>query len=182
MFINPKTAINNGWIKGDITDKHIQPNAIDFTLDRVFYINDAGGCAISEYGKRMRPQSEMTPLPVARSMYEIKDVPADMLGWRLDKASYDCMSNFYVEVPEGVAAYLIIRSTFNRNGLFVTSGLYDSGFKGHIGFVLHNVIGQTYLEQGVRVGQIIFVSSENAGVYAGGWNHEQGTHYGFGEK
>lgn len=176
MFINPKTAIDNGWIKGDITDKHIQPNAIDFTLDRVFCISD-GSCAIAEFGKRMRPQAEVTPFPIVRELYEIKDVPYTTEGWILHKGSYDCMSDFYVEVPEGVAAYLIVRSTFNRNGMFITSGLYDSGFKGHVGFVLHNMIGQAAVPKGTRVGQIIFVSSENAGVYAGGWNHEAGTHH-----
>lgn len=177
MFINPKTAIERGWIKGDITDTHIQPNAIDFTLDRVFFINPIGSCAITEFGKRMRPQQEVTVLPIKRQLYDIPNAPDDLYGWNLEQGSWDCMSDFYVEVPPGVAAYLIIRSTFNRNGLFITSGLYDSGFKGHIGFVLHNLLGHTTIQQGTRVGQIIFVSSENAGVYAGGWNHEQGTHH-----
>jgi hypothetical protein len=30
------------------------------------------------------------------------------------------MSNLFVDIPEGVAALLIIRSTFNHNGLFIT--------------------------------------------------------------
>ena len=91
--------------------------------------------------------------------------------------SYDGTSNIYLNLPENVAAQTIIRSTFNRNGIFLTSGLYDSGYKGHIGFALHNVAGYTKIEQGTRIGQIIFVRSESAGIYAGGYNHTEGTHY-----
>lgn len=178
MFINPKIAIENGWIKGNISDKHIQPNAIDFTLDRVFRIDPFCSCAITEQGKRMRGQAEVQPYPGSRELYNIEGIDPQTLIWNIEHGSWDCMSDLYVELPEGVAAQLIIRSTFNRNGMFLTSGLYDSGFKGHIGFVLHNVMnGISFIAKGTRVGQIIFVASENAGVYAGGWNHEQGTHH-----
>ena len=99
--------------------------------------------------------------------------------WSISSHSvYDGMSDIYVELPEGVAAMLIIRSTFNRNGLFLTSGLYDSGYKGHLGFALHNrADAQARVAPGTRVGQVIFVSSDSAGMYAGGWNHDQGTHH-----
>jgi deoxycytidine triphosphate deaminase len=141
MFINPKIAIEKGWIKGNIEDKHIQPNAIDFTIDKLFTIDDMP-FVISEQGKNMRGGSELSP----NERWEDRDY------WILEeRRSYDAMSNFYVELPEGIAALLIVRSTFNRNGLFVTSG-------------------------GTRVGQIIFVESENALMYAGGYNHAQGTH------
>jgi deoxycytidine triphosphate deaminase len=176
MFINPKHAIEKGWIKGNITDKHIQPNAIDFTLDRVFNIT-GDPCVVAEFGKSMRPQYERHPIPIERELYNILNAPTSVEGWILPQGSYDCMSDFYVQVPAGVAATLIVRSTFNRNGVFITSGLYDSGFQGHIGFVLHNLLGQVTVPIGTRVGQLIFVASENAGVYAGGWNHEIGTHH-----
>ena len=178
MFINPKHAIEQGWVKGIVNDKQIQPNAIDFTIDRVFQVDRHSSCAITETGKRMRGQKEVQPFPGSRELYNMGDVDPTTLIWNIERGSWDCMSDLYVEVPEGVAAQLIIRSTFNRNGLFLTSGLYDSGFKGHIGFMLHNVMeGVAFVAKGTRVGQIIFVASENAGVYAGGWNHEIGTHH-----
>lgn len=169
MFLNPKTAISEGWIKGIVDeDKQVQPNAIDFTLDRLFNIDNTI-FSISEEGKQMRGGDEMKPLVDPRN---------DLPYWRLATDSvYDGMSNIYVTLPEGVAAMLIVRSTFNRNGLFVTSGLYDSGFEGHIGFALHNRSAIAMVAQGTRVGQIIFVASESAGIYAGGWNHSEGTHH-----
>lgn len=170
MFINPKIAISEGWITG-IRDEEVQvqPNAIDFTLDRLFTIHSTNGFHISEEGKQMRGGSELTPLHDRREGVDY---------WRLDPNSvYDGVSDIYVKLPDGVAAMLIIRSTLNRNGLFLTSGLYDSGFEGHIGFALHNRSGYAYVGTGTRVGQIIFVQSENALMYAGGWNHTEGTHH-----
>jgi deoxycytidine triphosphate deaminase len=168
MFINPKIAIENNWIRGITNyEKQVQPNAIDFTLDMVFDIRHTE-FIISEEGKIMRSTAEH---------YSIEDRKTGMWFWHLNIGVYDGMSNVYVNIPEGVAALLIVRSVFNRNGIFITSGLYDSGFNGHIGFAIHNRIGPAKIATGTRIGQIIFVKSENALMYAGNWNHEQGTHY-----
>lgn len=169
MFINPNTAIAEGWITG-ITDpeKQVQPNAIDFTLDKLFNIGEAE-FVISEEGKQMRNSWERLPVP---------DRGSELEFWHLDPHSvYDGMSNIAVDLPEGVACELIIRSTFNRNGLFLTSGLYDSGYKGAIGFALHNRGASAKVGVGTRVGQIKFVTSDSAGSYAGGYNHDAGTHW-----
>lgn len=169
MFINPRVALQEQWISGLVDEeKQVQPNAIDFTLDKVFTINESNIFAISEGGKQMRGGIEHHP---------ITERSTGAQYWKLHQGVYDGMSNVYVKVPDGVAVMLIIRSTFNRNGIFITSGLYDSGFEGHIGFAIHNRCGQANIGVGTRIGQVIFVESENALRYAGGWNHEEGTHY-----
>lgn len=179
MFVNPRTAVDNGWViyaepneeqdEDFDWNKCIQPNALDFTLDKIFTIDNKAHFFISEEKKQMRGGREL-------------DIEYDALRqeqyWRLDANSvYDGMSKFYVTVPPGYAAYMIIRSTFNRNGIFITSGLYDSGFKGHLGFAIHNRSGNAFISPGTRVGQLVFVESDSVGVYAGGYNHEQGTHH-----
>ena len=170
MFIKPTVAIDKGWIKGDFTDKNVQPNAIDFTLDRLFSIHEHHTFVINEDKKEMRGGEKLNADFVLHG--------DDNMYWRLNPhTSYDGMSDFYVSVPEGVAALLIIRSTFNRNGIFLTSGLYDSGYEGHCGFALHNNSGVALISPGTRVGQIIFVDSESAKMYDGGWNHNVGTHH-----
>lgn len=170
MFINPKIAIDEGWISGiaDV-DKQLQPNAIDFTLDVVHEINVYNIFTISEGGKEMKGTSPFEP---------IKSRSDDQLFWFLRHSNvYDGMSDVYVNIPDGVAAMLITRSVFSRNGVFLTSGLYDSGFKGHIGFAIHVRQGDARVYTGTRIGQVIFVESENASQYVGGWNHKEGTHY-----
>jgi len=174
MIINPRRAIAEGWIKG-ITDedKQVQPNAIDFTLDELWSINN-NLAVISEGGKQMRGGGKSEPVPA-------RDGSGSY--WTLSPGVYDCLSDMYVEVPEGVAAQLVIRSTFARNGMFLVAGLYDSGFKGRIGFCLHvpqpmlaDIGPLTKIGAGTRVGQIIFVEASPSGVmYAGQYNHAVGT-------
>jgi deoxycytidine triphosphate deaminase len=175
-FVNPRKAIENGWITGiknEVTQ--VQPNAIDFTLDRLFSIQESNPFVIStdkttgKEVKQMRGGFERTP---------ITDRATNLDFFVVDpRTSYDMMSDIYIKVPEGYAALLVTRSTFVRNGLFIVSGLYDSGFEGHIGCVLHNLSGTTRIERGTRIGQVIFTESENAGKYSGGWNHGKGTFY-----
>lgn len=172
MFINPKHAIGEGWVRGiKNPEVQIQPNAIDFTLDRAFSIS-ANEFIIStdpttgKELKQMRGGSEIATSPDRRTNVEFFHLTAPM---------YDILSDIYVDLPEGVAALLVPRSTFARNGWWLVSGLYDSGFKGHVGCVIHQHVGTSKVEKGTRVGQIIFVSSENAKLYAGGYNHELGT-------
>jgi deoxycytidine triphosphate deaminase len=173
MFINPQTAIDNGWITGTFTDKNIQPNAIDFTLDKLFSIDHENCFIISEDEKHMRGGEEI------EADYDVEDFRH---WWPIDiRTSYDAMSSMYVKLPEGVAAMLIVRSTFNRNGLFITSGLYDSGYEGHIGFALHNLSGPTRIATGTRIGQIMFIPSDSAKMYDGGWNHGEDTNHSYTE-
>lgn len=182
MFISPQTAIEKGWIKrsdgAEISAESIQPNAIDFTIDRVFSaqyspapfkVSDVVADGVVKTVKEFPKFTEQTA-------YEDADPKFDRVPmWHLLPGSYDFLSDFYVEIPEGVAALLIVRSTFNRAGLFVTSGLYDSGFKGNIGAALHNNGGEAFVGKGTRVGQIIFVKSDSVGLYAGGYNAESGS-------
>ena len=168
MFIDPKVAIENGWVTGITNpDKQIQPNAIDFTLDRLFDINGDNDFVIDETGKKMRGGKEIVPVEMPRL--------SDRFWWKLDTGIFDGLSNVFVDLPEGVACLPVIgRSTFNRNGIFITSGLYDSGYKGHIGFAIHNWLGRAQIGIGTRIGQLAFVKSEEAGLYKGGWNHGEG--------
>jgi len=169
MFINPLTAIEQGWITGTFSDKNIQPNAIDFTLDKLFTIDHENAFILSEDDKYMRGGEEI----------EAEHDEEDGLHyWPIDiRTSYDGMSSMYVKLPEGVACMLIVRSTLNRNGIFITSGLYDSGYEGHIGFALHNISGPAKIATGTRVGQIMFIPSDSAKMYDGGWNHGKDTHH-----
>jgi hypothetical protein len=39
MYINPKTLIDGGIVKNVLSEKQIQPNAIDFSIDELFLID-----------------------------------------------------------------------------------------------------------------------------------------------
>lgn len=173
MIISPKVAIEQGWLtwNASITDidKYIQPNALDFDVASVALLDDRSDAFLSETNKKMRRQVPQTTI----EHEEYGTV------WRLLNGQvYDFSSNFHVKLPAGVAAKLIIRSTLNRSGIFLTSGLYDSGFNGHVAGALRVSGGDFYLAPNTRIGQIEFVRSEDSGkLYAGGYNHEAGTHW-----
>jgi len=158
MFINPQKAFKEGWITGVKDEAQIQPNAIDITADRLFAVNPSNHFSISKTDKLHRNRTEFVNPTI----------------WSLERGVYDVMSDCYVEMPEGVAGYLITRSTLNRNGVFVQSGLYDSGYKGPVQFMLYNLFGRTELSPHVCVAQFVFVESESSGKYSGGYNTEKG--------
>lgn len=173
MFISPKTAIDEGWLTwyDTITDieKYLQPNALDFDCASISLLDDRSDAFLTETSKRMRRLVPQNPIHHS----EAGDV------WYLRNGQcYDFSSNFHVKLPAGVAAELIIRSSLNRSGIFLTSGLYDSGFEGHIAGVLRIHGGDFHIAPNTRIGQIKFIRSEDSGkVYAGGYNHAAGTHW-----
>lgn len=170
MFINPRTAIKEGWVKYpewmsiEQQEKCLQPNALDWTVDDMSEINNQSWFAISENKKTMRDL--------------IKIHPNSVNCWSLSPGRcYDIMSDFYISVPAGIAALLITRSTFVRNGVFIQSGIFDSGYEGPAGAVLFNMGGSTLIEPHTRIAQIAFVKSESNGLYAGGYNTDAGVHW-----
>jgi deoxycytidine triphosphate deaminase len=172
MLISPKIAIKEGWVTWNevVTDieKHIQPNALDFDCARIFRPETYSDAYLSEKTKKIRKYVELTPDA------DIEGEPA----WSLiNGQAYDFSSNFHVTLPEGVAAQLIIRSTLNRSGVFLTSGLYDSGFVGQVAGMLRIANGLFFLAPNTRIGQIMFIKSDAGGLYAGGYSHAAGTHY-----
>lgn len=177
MMYSPKEAIAKGWItlpEGVSYDEVVQPNAIDFTLDQLFGVSKTTFVLAKNFTSHRGVQEEVEAKPVtfgkgAGDFFELAP-----------NTSYDAMSNFKVKLPEGVACTLIVRSSGNRNLMFITSGLYDSGYDNRIGFAIHNrSAGKAYLEKGVRIGQIIFHESKSEGLYAGQYNAPQaeGEHW-----
>mgnify|MGYP000143105634 CR=1 FL=1 len=163
MFINPKIAVAEGWIQGiRDSNKQIQPNAVDFTMDTLYLVNTEVA-HLSETGKTMRSHDVVAPIDGVWHMAHTR--------------VYEGASDMFVEVPDGAVAILYTRSTLTRNGVFLMSGLYDSGFKGHIGFTLYPIGGDMTIAPGTRVGQIAFVQASSASMYAGSWSHDPNTNW-----
>lgn len=172
MFVNPIQMIEQGYIRNLVDlEKQVQPNAVDFTVDEIQEFVGAEVYQTTFYvGESKKAMRKQEPL-LATKLDGI-----DCWALRANQ-EYDVVSNVYVEVPEGYAAMLVLRSTFVRNGCWLASGLYDSGFKGNIGAVLHIGNAHAVVEVGTRLGQIIFVESGTAKLYAGGYNTVDGQHW-----
>ena len=160
MFLNPKQAIDEGWLRGVPLD-HVQPNAVDIRASELYKVRKDSDFELYHEKKRHRVRNKV-------------DDTAEAL-WSLKSNNvYDFVSPAYVEMPDGVVGWLVTRSTLNRNGVFIQSGLYDSGYKGPVQCILYNLFGITVLEPGISVAQFVFVDAPSGRTYAGGYNTEEG--------
>lgn len=154
-----KTSLTN------VRSEDVQPNAIDLRLDKVFRIK-SHDFELTNEKKSHRGTDELL---------------SDEDGfWNLPPGSYEIVMENIVHVADGEAGWVITRSTLNRNGVFITSGLYDSGYHGVMAGVMHVTCGNFKVKKGTRVGQYICVKAEALHRYDGdyGINKEHDKKYG----
>ena len=136
----------------NVQEGDVQPNAVDLRLGKVFRIL-SNEFEISNEHKKHRGAEEIHP---------------DGEGYfTLLPGSYEIVMENIINVGEGEAGWVITRSTLNRNGCFITSGLYDSGYHGVMAGVLHVTCGTARIKQGTRVGQYLSFDAEMLKKYDG---------------
>lgn len=136
----------------NVQEGDVQPNAVDLRLDKVFRILHKD-FVISNEEKNHRGSEEIQP---------------DHNGYFvLTPGSYEIVMENIINVGEGEAGWVITRSTLNRNGCFITSGLYDSGYHGVMAGVLHVNISTARIKKGTRVGQYLSFDAEMLKKYDG---------------
>ena len=141
------TSSLTGVIEGDV-----QPNAVDLRLGKVYSIT-TNTFTIDETQKVHRGS---TALEVGEDGY-----------YTLEPGHYEVLMDNLIEVGEGESGFVITRSTLNRNGVFLTSGLYDSGYKGVMAGVMHVNVGLMRIKPGTRIGQYLCFESESLSSYDG---------------
>lgn len=134
----------------------IQPNGIDFRIHEVFELLE-DNFTISQNGKTHRRTRQVQPDP--NGIFHLT-------GGR----QYDIITNLNIDLTAVEAtALLYIRSTFSRNGFTIASGVYDTGFVGRIGTVLHTPMSfkSHLIEQGTALGQVMLYKSNPSSLYTG---------------
>jgi len=138
--------------------KDVQPNAVDLRLGKVFKIKD-NVFTIDEDQKVHRGSEE----------YE----PWDDGYYYLYPGSYEVIMENEIHVGPDEAGFVITRSTLNRNGLFLTSGLYDTGYEGVMAGVLHVNVGLARIKPGTRIGQYLNWKAEALSSYDGDYGKDK---------
>lgn len=148
-----------------VEDGDVQPNAVDLRLGKVFRIKNSLFELTNEH-KSHRGTEELTP--------------DDQGFFYLEPGEYEVVMENIINVGENEAGWVITRSTLNRNGLFLTSGLYDSGYHGVMAGVLHVTAGPARIKKGTRIGQYLNFNAEMLHAYEGsyGLNSEHDKKYG----
>lgn len=132
-----------------------QPNAIDLRLDKV-YIMKENEFIIDNESKTHRGTIELQP---------------DKDGWfkLQNDCTYEVVMENIVRVGADEAGWVITRSTLNRNGIFITSGLYDSGYHGVMAGAMHVRNGTARIKRGTRVAQFLLFKAEALSEYNGSY-------------
>lgn len=149
----------------NVQDGDSQPNAVDLRLDKVLQIGD-NLFEISNDHKRHRNTQE---------------VRTDHQGYYVLKPGrYEVVMENVINVGAGEAGWVVTRSTLNRNGVYLTSGLYDTGYNGVMAAVLHVTCGLARIKKGTRIGQYISFEAEALSKYDGdyGLNKAHDKKYG----
>lgn len=150
----------------EVKEGDSQPNAVDLRLGTVFKISDNLFEISNEHKRHRGTKFELVP---------------DHLGYyTLQLGRYEVVMENVINVGAGEAGWVITRSTLNRNGLFLTSGLYDSGYHGVMAAVLHVTTGVARIKKGTRIGQYISFEAEALSSYDGdyGINKQHDQKYG----
>ena len=133
----------------------IQPNAVDLRIDKIFAMNDNIFQLGEENGKEIKQHRGST------------EVLPDSDGYfNLPFGSYEVVMENIIDVGPDEAGWVITRSTLNRNGIFITSGLYDSGYHGVMAGALHTSMFAR-IKKGSRVGQFLLFKSQSLKKYDG---------------
>lgn len=138
----------------NVQEGDVQPNAVDLRLGKVFKMSQST-FIIDEKQK------------THRGSYEMK---ADGQGYyNLPEGHYEVVMENMIVVGEKEAGWVITRSTLNRNGVFLTSGLYDSGYDGVMAGVMHVTCGPMRIQKGTRIGQYLSFNAEALHSYNGSY-------------
>jgi len=148
----------------NVQDGDVQPNAVDLRVDKIFDIKQER-FYISNDKKQHRGSTEKL---LSREG-----------EWFLQPGAYEVIFENIIDVAEGEAGFVITRSSLNRNGLYLTTGLYDSGYNGVMAAVLHVTTAPAVIKKGTRLGQFLLFKSETLSMYDGdyGLNKEHDKKY-----
>ena len=169
MFINPKRILEEGILTLPKTIKEgavLQPNGIDLSITSVSRILEYSDCFVGDDVKTQHHLKSGKDITECYHRLEQKDVN----GYRLKKGEvYNVETGYELHLPEDMVAFIFTRSSLNRNGILVGSGLWDSGYHGPVGATIYPFRDLTLIPP-CRVAQIAFMKAESALLYNGSYN------------
>jgi len=158
MIISPEHIPN--LLITNVDKELYQPNSIDLILDEVSVLK-TNFFNIIHANKKLNYVNED----------DFEKLQLKNNYWYLEpNTSYMLTSKHYIEVPINFCACVIHKSTLLRRGCFITSSLYDSGFKGLIG-AFGLVTKPIHIEKEAKFAQMIFFACKGDKVYNGYYNH-----------
>lgn len=143
-------------------NKDVQPNSIDLKIEKVF----------------MPQQSVFILSEERRDHRGSKELPTRVFNnepdwWCLSPGYYEIVFQNEICLPKGEAGFVIPRSTLVRNGVYLATGLYDSGYEGSMVSGLHVTTGPFYVKKGTRMAQFLLFEAETLRKYDGAYGNRK---------
>ena len=144
------------YIKNIISNKQIQVNGVDLTLDTVYTWKSEG---LLEDGRSLPEYIEIKP--DGRQIYNLRP------------GAYLIRYSEVISIPKDAIGIVLPRSSLMRMGATICSAVWDSGYIGRgVGLlIVFNPFG-IRIKKYARIAQIIFIKAEAAGVYEGEYKGE----------
>lgn len=162
----------------------VQPNGIDMPIDRIWQVHNYEAknkpfVLLKEKVAQRFSTYELVPRTVSLFFHETKKEEKLNNMFILSKGFYEFLTPFFVEIANDEVGIFQTRSSLIRAGIMVTSGLYDSGYRGPIGGVLFSE--ETilrYIERGAPIAQFIIrkVHNPQNHLYCGQYGFDSARH------
>lgn len=143
----------------DVSSEQIQPNGVDLTIDEILEPVDQGG--IYQDGKKVSNRTSLT----MREDNEGRNI------YDLGKGGYIVKYGETISIPEGHIGFVLPRSSLMRNAAMLHTAVWDAGYEGR-GEGYLDVQQPIILEEGARVGQIVYAEADHTGTYDGSYQGE----------
>lgn len=156
---------NSRSLLTEVQEGDSQPNAVDLRLGKLYKIAPN----VFEVSNEIKKHRGSILLEPGADGFYI-----------LEPGHYEVVMENVIQVGKDEAGWVITRSTLNRNGVFLTSGLYDTGYHGVMAAVMHVTVGVARIKQGTRIGQYLSFDAESLSAYDGdyGLNKDHDKKYG----
>jgi len=131
----------------DVPEGAVQPAGVDLSVGEVYALEGTAVLRDNGYEKTERKSVET----IQRDDGEY---------YHLEGTSYIVVYDEVIRIPEDHVGLVFPRSRLMRCGLDVRTAVWDPGYEGKGEGGLRVDVGEAYLEQGMRVCQLILLESE----------------------
>lgn len=105
--------------------------------------------------------------------FAFPEAAARITGWFLPKGDYICELNEGCKFGPKDIGYIVLRSSLNRNGVSLTSAIWDPGFTTQHGDTIESMSVRitvntdlgVYIEENARVGQLMVFAADDMVQY-----------------
>lgn len=154
----------------ELDEKQIQPNGVDLSIECIGSFQ--GKSYIADDGRipaKREEVSRINPTEVSVGNDDTLDMGE---SYNLTRGVYVVRYGERITIPEDFVGFVLPRSRLMRNGIHLSTTVWDQGYSG-IGEGGLFVMNPVQLEADMRIGQMVMCRAEKAGeLYDRNYQHE----------